>query len=84
MKLTPARAFAPALVVLALALGAGCSSGGDSADSGSTSDVAAGGSAQDAPEAAAPSPADGMFSVADAGPHDRWRTPRSRTSSSVR
>jgi len=75
MKLTPVRAFAPALVVLALALGAGCSSGGDSADSGSTSDVAAGGSAEDAPASAAPSQADGLFSVADSSSRSVAKTP---------
>ncbi|MEP9361976.1 DUF4349 domain-containing protein [Nocardioides sp. CN2-186] len=64
MKLTPARAFAPALVVLALALGAGCSSGDDSASGSSSSDVAAGSAGMDAPEAA-PSRADGLFSTAD-------------------
>ena len=39
MKLTPVRAFAPALVVLAVAL-AGCSTGADSNDSGGSSSAA--------------------------------------------
>jgi Domain of unknown function (DUF4349) len=37
MKLTPARAFAPALLALALAAGAGCSAGGGDDDGGSAS-----------------------------------------------
>ncbi|GAW51547.1 MULTISPECIES: DUF4349 domain-containing protein [unclassified Nocardioides] len=66
MKLTPARAFAPAVLALALAAGAGCSAGGGSADSSSVAGSVAG----DAPAAAqAPAPAmDALtddYSVAD-------------------
>lgn len=66
MKLTPARAFAPALVVLALALGAGCSGGEDSSTSDSPADVAAGGSVNDGvPAEAAPERADSLYDASD-------------------
>ena len=54
MKLTPARAFAPALLALALAAGAGCSAGSDSDSAG---DGSAATSQKDGPAAAAEAPA---------------------------
>jgi hypothetical protein len=67
MKLTPVRAFAPALLALALAAGAGCStdsnddaaSGGSDSSAVSQKDVGGGGDAPDAAAAAA-APADGF------------------------
>jgi hypothetical protein len=56
MKLTPARAFAPAVLALALAAGAGCSAGDAGGGSGDSSSVAGSDSGGDAPAASAPAP----------------------------
>jgi hypothetical protein len=56
MKLTPARALAPAVLALALAAGAGCSAGGNDISGDSSSAARSDGGGGDAPAAEAPAP----------------------------